>query len=57
MTIEQLIYDLMIQKETKYCNTDYGEHRMLLARIQPQDLPQRDWPKPLPNKRVIIIDI
>ena len=39
-------------------HTDTGpQEQLYIEQIRPEDLPQKDWPEPEPNKRVIIIDI
>ena len=55
--IIEYIDDLLIDIEEE--NEEWQPEPLYIENIRPEDLPPNDgpFPKPLPNKRIIIIDI
>ena len=57
MNFEDILYDLVMRNKQKNSEQKLQYQQLFLEDIRPEDLPSRDWPRPEPNKRVIIIDI
>ncbi len=59
MIIKEMIYDLISWKHAKDYEEEPKQQKLSLYLIRPEDVPQKDetFPRPPPNKRVIIIDI
>ena len=61
ITLVELLTDVIWYNSQKLNLENEDECRRPVLRlakhIQPREIPERDWPRPEPNKRVIIIDI